>query len=97
MLKISEHTGYVEFEIIAKPKASRNRLDGIHDGALKISVTAPPDKGKANEAITKILASNLKISKSSISITRGAASRRKTVRIEGISQAAILRLVEGSR
>ena len=97
MLKISEQKGYVEFEVLAKPRASRNRLDGIHDGALKISVTAPPDKGKANEAITKLLARNLKIPKSSISITRGATSRRKTVRIEGISQVAILRLVEGTR
>jgi len=85
MLVISEKDGEVEFEVLAKPKSSRNGIEGVHDGALRIAVTAPPDKGKANAAIIKLLAKMLGIGKTSIRIIRGETSRRKLVRIAGVS------------
>jgi len=85
MINITENSGSIEFEIIAKPKASKNAIGDVHDGALKISVTAPPDKGKANKAIIKLLSKELKIPQSSISIISGETSRRKKVRIEGVT------------
>lgn len=64
------------------PKASRNRIEGVvgeADGgaALKVSVTAAPEDGKANAAVIALLAKSWKIAKSAFTITAGATDRRK--------------------
>ena len=91
-LKISEVDGGLEFVVLAKPKASRAGLLGVHDGALKIAVTAAPEKDRANEAIIEFLSKVLSIPKSSITVVSGATSRRKRLRVEGIGREAILAL-----
>ena len=96
MLVISEKDNSIDIDIIAKPKASRNSIEGEHDGALKISITAPPDKGKANKAIIKLLSKSLKIAQSSISILSGETSRRKKIRIVGVTSEQIRNLVPES-
>ncbi len=69
------------------PKASRNAVQGVMetpDGfALKVAVTAPPDKGKANAAVLVLLAKVFGVSKSSLSVVAGQADRRKILRIKG--------------
>lgn len=67
------------------PKASRNAVAGIGaDGsAIKVSVTAPPEDGKANAAVIKLLAKAWKLPKSSISVAAGAASRNKVLHVAG--------------
>ena len=69
------------------PKASRNAIQGTMatpDGlVLKIAVTAPADKGKANAAVTALLADAFGIAKSRIALTAGEADRRKVFRISG--------------
>ena len=69
------------------PKASRNAVQGVMetpDGfALKVAVTAPPDKGKANAAVVVLLAKVFGVSKSSLSVVAGQAARRKILRIKG--------------
>lgn len=72
-----------KIDVIIHPKSSKNEIVGIHDGCLKIKLTAPPVDGKANAALIAFLAKKLDIPKSSISIIRGETSRRKTVQIEG--------------
>lgn len=72
-----------------QPKASRNRIDKVEEGRLKIKVTVPPEGGKANKAVVELLSKTLKVPKSSIQITRGETSRIKTVRIEGITLAKL--------
>jgi len=71
----------------AIPKASRNAVQGAMetpDGlALKIAVTAPPDKGKANIAVTELLAKSFGVSKSSVTLVAGQTDRRKILRIAG--------------
>ena len=73
------------------PKASANRIDGIHTEAdgnavLKVSVTAPPERGKANAAVVKLLSRAWRLPKTSFSIAAGAADRRKALFIEGEPQ-----------
>lgn len=51
--------------------------------ALKVAVTAPPDKGKANAAVVVLLAKVFGVSKSSLSVVAGQADRRKILRIKG--------------
>jgi uncharacterized protein (TIGR00251 family) len=69
------------------PRAKTDRLLGIVAGAagpvLKIAVTAPPESGRANDAMIRLLASTLDVPRRDLSILSGAASRNKIVRIAG--------------
>ena len=67
-----------------QPKASKNKIIGLHAGELKISVTAPPVDGKANRALIKLLANTLGVPKTSISIQSGETGRHKTICIAGL-------------
>jgi len=84
-------------KVRVQPKASRNAVLGEHDGALKIAVTAAPEKGKANKAAVEVLAKALGVPKSSIALVAGAASRDKTFAVTGTTQQAITALTEGKR
>ena len=64
------------------PKARRNAITGLRGDALKVSVTAPPEQGKANEAVLEVLAAALAIPASSIALVSGAASRDKVVEVD---------------
>jgi len=72
-----------------QPGASRQRLVGMMDGALKIAVSAPPEKGKANKAVEKLLASEFGLASGAVSVIAGETSRRKRVRIRGLDQAEL--------
>jgi uncharacterized protein (TIGR00251 family) len=67
------------------PKASRNAIVGWYGEALKVSVTAVPDKGKANVAVIKLLAKALALPKSALRIARGDTQREKLLAIRGPS------------
>ena len=67
------------------PGARRNAITGIHDGALKVSLTTPPTDGRANQALIAFLAGELHIPRAHISLLTGATSRSKTLRIAGLS------------
>ncbi|MEQ9609738.1 MAG: DUF167 domain-containing protein [Kiloniellaceae bacterium] len=71
-----------------QPGASRARVDGLavlDDGApvLKVRVTEPPEDGKANAALIKLLAKAWKLPKSSLSLVAGHTDRRKTLAVTG--------------
>lgn len=87
MLRIRKRGEKIEIEIKVQPKASRNRIEKVEEGRLKIRVTVPPEGGKANRAVIEILSKALKVPKSKIRIKRGESSRIKTVEIEGCSLA----------
>jgi uncharacterized protein len=69
------------------PKASRTAVQGLmatpQGQALKIAVTAPPDKGKANAAVEALLAKTFGVAKSSVAVVAGETDRRKTLRVAG--------------
>jgi uncharacterized protein (TIGR00251 family) len=71
----------------AAPKASRDAIVGVMatpDGeALKVAVTAPADKGKANAAVAQVVAKAFGVPKSAVTIVSGATDRRKLLRISG--------------
>ena len=71
-----------------QPGASRNQIDGLElaaDGScvLKARVTAPPEAGKANAALIKLLAKSWRIPKSDLSLVSGHHNRRKLLSIAG--------------
>lgn len=69
----------VAIEVHVQPKANRNEIVGVHDGNLKIRLTAPPTEGAANEECLRFLAKILQIPKSSLTIVQGLRSRKKTI------------------
>ncbi len=67
--------------VIVKPQASKEKIVRLADGEYRVSVHAPAQEGKANEAVIELLAKYFSISKSAIKIIRGQTSRRKLVEI----------------
>lgn len=81
---LKEFEAGVEIALYVAPRASRTRVIGEHDGRLKVQIAAPPVDGAANKEITKLLAATLGVSRGSVTIVAGDASKRKTVRVEGV-------------
>jgi uncharacterized protein len=79
--------------VLVHPGAREESVGPLHDGALKVSVTAPPDKGKANRAVLEALARRLGVPRSRLAILRGESGRRKAVRIEGFPAEALARFL----
>jgi uncharacterized protein len=69
----------------AQPGAKRSAIVGEHDGSLRIAVIAPPEKGKANQAIVELLAGTFGLSKSSVKLLSGQTSRQKKFLLEGVN------------
>lgn len=67
--------------LYVQPKASRDQIVGLHDGEIKIAITAPPVDGQANSHLIKFLSKQFKVAKSQISIEKGETGRHKQVRI----------------
>jgi uncharacterized protein len=63
------------------PNAKQSEVCGVHDGALKIRLQAPPIEGRANEALLRFIADRLDVAKSAVSLLRGQASKRKLVEV----------------
>jgi len=83
----------ITVDILVQPRASRARIGPMHDGRLKIAVTAPPVDGEANAAVIELLARGLGIARGDIAVIAGAGSRRKTLRIERVTRAQLDGLV----
>jgi len=77
--------GSILLWIKAVPGASRDQISGLLGDRLKIRVSAPPEAGKANEAIRALLAKMLGIKRSAIAIHSGHTNPEKIVRITGLS------------
>ena len=77
-------------EIHVQPKASRNRIV-TKDGTIKVYVTAAPEKGRANKAAVEVIAQRIGVPKATISIVSGERSRKKLLRVEGLSSEDALR------
>lgn len=87
---VRDEAGGALLELVVQPRASRTRAVGEHDGRLKIQLAAPPVDGEANAALVEFLAGELRVRKADVRILRGEAGRRKTVRVEGVTAAAVL-------
>ena len=80
--------GGVEFRVKVTPGSARTTIVGILGDVLKVALNAPPEKGKANKALVKLIAEKLHLGQSAVKIISGQTGPRKTVFVEGISSAA---------
>ena len=71
----------MRLEIQLAPRSGKETIAGIHDGRLRVRITAAPVEGKANRGLMLLLAREFGVSKSAISIVSGEKSRRKSVQI----------------
>ena len=77
-------------KIRVQPKASRNQVVGFTGDTLRLRVTAPPEAGKANQAVIALLSDTLGIAKFRIRIIRGRSSREKLVSIASLTREQVL-------
>ena len=89
MIEFQNSYAGVILPVHAQPGARKNGITGIHAGRLKIAVTQAPEKGKANEAIIKVLSDLLNLKRSQISLLSGDTSQHKRFLIIGGDQAAL--------
>ena len=95
LLEIQEDAarGVVAFVVRVQPRASRNEISGVMQGAMKIRLCAPAVENRANEALVEFLAEVLKRPKSAVRIQGGEHARSKRVEIQGVTRQQILDLV----
>lgn len=91
LLKVTAHAerGAVTFAVRVQPRASKNEISGVVEGALKIRLQAPAVEDRANEALCGFLAELLKRPKSAVRILSGERSRTKFVEIFGVTAAEV--------
>lgn len=78
-VEITENPQGLRLRIFLQPKASRDQIIGLHDGEVKIAITAPPIDGQANAHLLKYLAKLFKVPKSSILLEKGELQRHKQI------------------
>jgi uncharacterized protein (TIGR00251 family) len=96
-LELRSSSAGVTLKVRLTPKSSRDEIGGIEtfggEAVLKARVRALPEDGRANDALSKLIARWLKLPPSSVSVVQGGKSRLKQVLIEG-DAAALTRLIE---
>jgi uncharacterized protein (TIGR00251 family) len=89
VIPIRDDANGATFAVKVHPRAKRNAVAGELGDALKLSLTAPPVEGKANQACIEFVAELLRVPKSSVSIAAGESSRQKIIRVAGLSASQV--------
>ena len=89
MIELTTRKAGVVLRVKASAAARRNEIRGEHNGSLKVSVTQVAEKGKANQAITRLLSQALGISRADIELIRGVTSAEKQFLLHGAKVTSI--------
>jgi uncharacterized protein len=87
--------GLTRITVTVSPGAARSELVGRHGDGWRARIAAPPERGRANEALVVLLAHALRVPRARISVVGGQTARRKVVEVEGLSQDEIERRLDG--
>lgn len=87
--------GGAAFGVKVHAGARRDAVGGVHDGRLRVSVTAAPEKGKANKAVLSLLARYLAVPPSSLTLLAGQTDPRKRIGASTLSVEALRRRLAG--
>jgi uncharacterized protein (TIGR00251 family) len=88
-IQITGHAEGCVLSVRAQPGARRNAIVGVQGGALKVAVTAPPDKGRANDALVEVLAEALGLKRSHIELISGQTNRHKKFLVRNMTADAL--------
>ena len=86
MLVVNTKGNGLVLSVWVQPGSNKNEIQSITEDTLKIKVTSPPKEGQANKACKEFLAKELGIKRYQVEIIRGHKSRKKTMKITGITQ-----------
>jgi hypothetical protein len=89
MIDLTDHAEGCVLPVRAQPGARRAGVQGEQNGALKISVTAPPEDGRANAALVEELRDALKVKRSQVELLSGQTARDKRFLIRGLTRAEL--------
>jgi uncharacterized protein (TIGR00251 family) len=78
--------GTIVLRVHVQPGAGRTAIQGTHGDALKVSVAAPPEAGRANEAVAKLLVETIALKASAVSLVGGETSRSKRFEVKGLEE-----------
>jgi len=79
----------VRITVKVVPRASRDAVLGWKEDVLRVAVTAAPERGRANEAIIRVLAERLEVPRGSVALLPGHTSPRKVIEINGLNEATV--------
>lgn len=77
-----------------KPNANKNRIVGRYGDGYKVEVSAPPERGKANVELIRFLSDLLSVKKSAIEIISGETSRDKLIKVYGLEERKITKILD---
>jgi uncharacterized protein (TIGR00251 family) len=89
MIAITDHAEGLILPVRAQPGARKAGVLGEQAGALKVAVTAPPEGGRANQALVEALRAMLSLKRSQVELLSGATSRDKRFLIRGLGREAL--------
>jgi len=95
-LQVQETGEGLELRLHVQPRAKRSEIAGVHAGALKLKITAPPVDDAANRAIIQYFSTLLGIPRSNIQILSGTKYRDKKLQIRGLSLPDFLNRLKGT-
>lgn len=80
-------------DVYVQPRAAKARVTGMHGGRLRLAVTEPPEDGRANEAVCRLLADRLGVAPTRVRLIRGGSARAKTLCVAGLDARHLARLL----
>ena len=89
MIAVTDHAEGCVLPVRAQPGARRTGVQGEQNGALKVAVHAPPQDGRANEALVEALREALGLKRSQVELLGGATGRDKRFLIRGLTRAEL--------
>jgi uncharacterized protein len=92
MLELQTREGAVILLVRVEPRASKDEVAGVMEGALKVRLRAPALEDRANQALCEYLAELLKTPKSAVRILSGHHGRSKRVEVRGVTEQQVLAL-----
>ena len=75
----------MRFSVRLTPRGGADRVDGVAEGVLRARVAAPAVDGAANQALVRLLADELDVSRASVRLVAGATGRHKLFMVDGLA------------
>ena len=94
MIQFSADDRGITFTVRVVPRASRSEIVGDQEGALRIKIAAPPVGGAANGELIRLLAKRLKVPQNAVELVSGAGSKKKIIRVQGVTPTAVAQLTD---
>ena len=94
---LQDHPEGIVLSIRVQPGAKRSAIVGVHGDALKVAVTAPPEDGRANDAVLTLLREEFDLPRSQLVLLSGQTNRNQVVLVRGVSAEELRKLIRTNK